>query len=197
MLISSKSVKTLATEISGKSETFCSGLFLSARWFVVAGLDHDGIQMIVMPDRESAEYCAVDLYNLIDGDCVFFLPDSGRRLEKSNYKASLSVQRTAAVGSIINHKEGKLIIVTYPSALEEWIPAPSSIKDSLLKLNVGDEISHESIVESLFNSGFERVDFVAEPGQFAIRGAIVDIFSYSCLRMGLVSLIANSCASFP
>ena len=179
MLISSKSVKTLATEISGKSETFCSGLFLSARWFVVAGLDHDGIQMIVMPDRESAEYCAVDLYNLIEGDCVFFLPDSGRRLEKSNYKASLSVQRTAAVGSIINHKEGKLIIVTYPSALEEWIPAPSSIKDSLLKLNVGDEISHESIIESLFNSGFERVDFVAEPGQFAIRGAIVDIFSYS------------------
>ena len=179
MLISSKSVNALATEISGKSETFCSGLFLSARWFVVSGLDHDGIQMIVMPDRESAEYCAVDLYNLIEGDCVFFLPDSGKRLEKSNYKASLSVQRTAAIGAIINHKEGKLIIVTYPSALEEGIPAPASIRESLLKLNVGDEISHESIVESLFSSGFERVDFVAEPGQFAIRGAIVDIFSYS------------------
>ena len=66
MLISSKSVNALATEISSKSETFCSGLFLSARWFVVSGLDHDGIQMIVMPDRESAEYCAVDLYNLIE-----------------------------------------------------------------------------------------------------------------------------------
>ncbi len=179
MLISSKSVNILATEISGKSETFCSGLFLSARWFVVSGLDHDGIQMIVMPDRESAEYCAVDLYNLVEGDCVFFLPDSGRRLEKSNYKASLSVQRTAAIGKILDHKEGKLIIVTYPSALEEGVPAPASIKDSLLKLNVGDEISHENIVESLFSSGFERVDFVAEPGQFAIRGAIVDIFSYS------------------
>ena len=179
MLISSKSVNTLAAEISGKSETFCSGLFLSARWFVVSGLDHDGIQMIVMPDRESAEYCAVDLYNLIEGDCVFFLPDSGKRLEKSNYKASLGVQRTSAIGKIIDYKEGKLIVVTYPSALEEGVPAPASIKESLLKLNVGDEISHESIVESLFNSGFERVDFVAEPGQFAIRGAIVDIFSYS------------------
>ena len=179
MLISSKSVNKLAEEISCKSETFCSGLFLSARWFVVSGLDHDGIQMIVMPDRESAEYCAVDLYNLIDGDCVFFLPDSGRRLEKSNYKASLSVQRTSAIGKIIDHKEGKLILVTYPSALEEGVPAPADIKDSLLKLNVGDEISHETIVESLFASGFERVDFVAEPGQFAIRGAIVDIFSYS------------------
>ena len=179
MLISSKSVNALATEISNKSEVFCSGLFLSARWFVVSGLDHDGIQVIVMPDRESAEYCAVDLYNLIEGDCVFFLPDSGKRLEKSNYKASLSVQRTAAIGAIINHKEGKLIIVTYPFALEEGIPAPASIRESLLKLNVGDEISHENIVESLFSSGFERVDFVAEPGQFAIRGAIVDIFSYS------------------
>ena len=186
MLISSKSVTALAESMGSKSETFCSGLFLSARWFVVSGLDHDGIQMIIMPDRESAEYCAVDLYNLIEGDCVFFLPDSGKRLEKSNYKASLSVQRTSAIGKIVDYlsygsdlSDRKLIIVTYPSALEEGIPAPSSIKESLLKLNVGDEVSHESIVESLFSSGFERVDFVAEPGQFAIRGAIVDIFSYS------------------
>ena len=179
MLISTKSVTALAENMGSKSEIFCSGLFLSARWFVVSGLDHDGIQMIVMPDRESAEYCAVDLYNLIEGDCVFFLPDSGKRLEKSNYKASLGVQRTSAIGKIIDHREGRLIVVTYPSALEEGVPAPASIRESLLKLNVGDEISHESIVESLFGSGFERVDFVAEPGQFAIRGAIVDIFSFS------------------
>ena len=179
MLISTKSVTALAENMGSKSETFCSGLFLSARWFVVSGLDHDGIQMIVMPDRESAEYCAVDLYNLLEGDCVFFLPDSGKRLEKSNYKASLGVQRTSAIGKIIDHREGRLIVVTYPSALEEGVPAPASIRESLLKLNVGDEISHESIVGSLFGSGFERVDFVAEPGQFAIRGAIVDIFSFS------------------
>ena len=198
MLISSKSVTALAESMGSKSETFCSGLFLSARWFVVSALDHDGIQMIIMPDRESAEYCAVDLYNLIEGDCVFFLPDSGKRLEKSNYKASLSVQRTSAIGKIVDYlsygpdlsdgpnlsygsdlSDRRLIIVTYPSALEEGIPAPSSIKESLLKLNVGDEVSHESIVESLFSSDFERVDFVSEPGQFAIRGAIVDIFSYS------------------
>ena len=179
MLISTKSVTALAENMGSKSETFCSGLFLSARWFVVSGLEHDGIQMIVMPDRESAEYCAVDLYNLLEGDCVFFLPDSGKRLEKSNYKASLGVQRTSAIGKIIDHREGRLIVVTYPSALEEGVPAPASIRESLLKLNVGDEISHESIVESLFGSGFERVDFVAEPGQFAIRGAIVDIFSFS------------------
>ena len=165
--------------MQSEEETFCSGLFLSARWFAVSQLDHDGIQMIVLPDKDSAEYCAADLYNLIEGDRVFFLPDSGRNLERSNYKSTLGVQRTSAIGRIIDHKEGKLIIVTYPAALEEGIPDTGMIRDSLLKLTVGDEISHEEIVEAMFSSGFERVDFVAEPGQFAIRGAIVDIFSYS------------------
>ena len=179
MLISAESVNHIADKITSSTEVFCSGLFLSARWFVVSELDHDGIQLLVLPDRETAEYCAADLYNLIEGDKVFFLPDSGKRLERSNYKSSLSVQRTAAVGKIIEYKEGQMLIVTYPSALEEGIPDPRNIKDSLLKLSVGDEISHEDIVNSLFDSGFQRVDFVAEPGQFAIRGAIVDIFSYS------------------
>ena len=179
MLISSESVNTLAEKISSSNEVFCSGLFLSARWFVVSQLDHDGIQLVVLPDKESAEYCAADLYNLIEGDNVFFLPDSGKSLEKSNYKSSLGVQRTSAVGRILDHKEGQLVIVSYPSALEEGIPQEDKIRQSVLRLKVGDEIAHEEIVQSLFDCGFQRVDFVGEPGQFAIRGAIVDIFSYS------------------
>ncbi len=160
-------------------DTFCSGLFLSARWFVVSQLGHDGLQLIILPDKESAEYCAADLYNLVEGDNVFFLPDSGKNLERSNYKSSLSVQRTSALGKILEYNEGRLIIVTYPSAMEEEIPDASKIKEALMKFRTGDEVSHDEIIESLFNSGFERVDFIAEPGQFAIRGAIVDIFSYS------------------
>ena len=179
MLISTKSVNKLAENIVSANETFCSGLFLSARWFVVSQLDYDGMQLIVLPDKESAEYCAADLYNLIEGDKVFFLPASGKNLEKSNYKSSLGVQRTSAIGKILEYKDEQLIIVTYPSALEEGIPDADKIRKSLLELNAGDEISHEEIVSSLFESGFERVDFVSEPGQFAIRGAIVDIFSYS------------------
>ena len=179
MLISSEFVNTLAEKISSSNEVFCSGLFLSARWFVVSQLDHDGIQLVVLPDKESAEYCAADLYNLIEGDNVFFLPDSGKSLEKSNYKSSLGVQRTSAVGRILDHKEGQLVIVSYPSALEEGIPQEDKIRQSVLRLKVGDEIAHEEIVQSLFDCGFQRVDFVGEPGQFAIRGAIVDIFSYS------------------
>ena len=179
MLISSESVNFLAEKISSLDEVFCSGLFLSARWFVVSQLDYDGIQLVVLPDKESAEYCAADLYNLIEGDNVFFLPDSGKSLEKSNYKSSLGVQRTSAVGRILDHKEGQLVIVSYPSALEEGIPQEDKIRQSVLRLKVGDEIGHEEIIQSLFDSGFQRVDFVGEPGQFAIRGAIVDIFSYS------------------
>ena len=179
MLISTKSINNLTDRISGSYEVFCSGLFLSARWFAVSQLDYEGIQLIVLPDKDSAEYCAADLYNLIEGDNVFFLPDSGKSLERSNYKSTLGVQRTSSIGKILEYKEGKLIVVTYPSALEEGIPDAGVIRNSLLKLTVGDEISHDDIVDSLFESGFERVDFVSEPGQFAIRGAIVDIFSYS------------------
>ena len=179
MLISAKSINQLAEKLGKSKEVFCSGLFLSARWFTVSEYDHDGIQMIVLPDKETAEYCAADLYNLIEGDSIFFLPDSGKSLERSNYKSSLGVQRTSAIGKILDYKDDVLVLVTYPAALEELVPEASSIKESVLKLSVGDEISHETIVESLFASGFERVDFVAEPGQFAIRGAIVDIFSYS------------------
>ena len=179
MLISTESVNRIAEILHKEKEIFCSGLFLSARWFTVAGLDQDGLHLIVLPDKDSAEYCAADLYNLVDGDRVFFLPDSGKALERSNYKSSLGVQRTSAIGKIADYKGEQLYVVTYPSALEEPVPDMASIRDSLLKLSVGEEISHDEIVSTLFGSGFERVDFVAEPGQFAIRGAIVDIFSYS------------------
>ena len=180
MLISSDSVKKLAEYVENRDEVFCSGLFLSARWMVISQLDVLGIQLIVLPDRDSAEYCAADLYHLIEGDRVYFLPDSGKNLERSNYKSSLGVQRTSAIGKILEYREvEQMIVVTYPSALEEIIPEKGKISGSLLKLVVGEERSYEEIKEILFSSGFERVDFVSEPGQFAVRGALIDIFSYS------------------
>ena len=179
MLISKKQTEILAGNISCADEIFCSGLFLSARWFIVSQIDRDGVQVIVLPDKDSAEYCASDLYNLIEGDKVFFMPSSGKSLEKSNYKSSLGVQRTSAISKIMENKGEQLFIVTYPSALEEGIPSEDKIRKSVLKLSAGDEISHDEIVNILFNNGFERVDFVSEPGQFAVRGAIIDIFSYS------------------
>ena len=140
MLISKNSINKLTEYLKNGDEAFCSGLFLSARWLVVSQFDYEGVQVIVLPDKDSAEYCAADLYNLINGDTVFFLPDSGKNIERSNYKSSLSVQRTSAVGKIIDYKDGVLIVVTYPSALEERIPSVRSISESVLKISVGDEI---------------------------------------------------------
>ena len=182
MSISGKTAGELERRLGHFSEIYCSGLFLSARWFVLSSVMKTGLHLVVLPDRESAEYCTADFYNLIEGDRVFFLPDSGKNLERSNYKSSLGVQRTSALGKIVDYAEerdGLVVIVTYPSAISEAVPDTERIRDSVLRLRKGDEISHEKISETLFNEGFERVDFVAAPGQFAVRGGIIDIFSYS------------------
>ena len=181
MLISSESCRILGDKLSsGCDRVYCRGLFLSAKWFVLSQTAARGLHLVVLPDKETAEYCTSDLYNLIEGDKVFFLPESGKNVERSNYKSSLAVQRTAAIGAVMSWKKDELkLVVSYPEALEERVPSARSIKDSVLKIKAGQEISHDSIVEILSLNGFEKVDFVSAPGQYAIRGSIVDIFSYS------------------
>ena len=165
--------------MNSSKETFCSGLFLSARWFILTQAAEKGTHLIVLPTREAAEYCSADLYNLVEGDCVFFLPDSGGAVERSNYKSSLGVQRTAAVGKIVEPGDGTLFIVTYPEALEEKVPDEKKITGALLTVRTGETVSYDKLRETLGLQGFERVDFVSAPGQYAIRGAVIDIFSYS------------------
>ncbi len=179
MLISTTSTQLLRRRMNSGKETFCSGLFLSARWFVVSEAAEKGVHLIVLPTREAAEYCSSDLYNLVEGDRVFFLPDSGGAVERSNYKSSLGVQRTAAVGKMMSPGEDTLFIVTYPEALEELVPEEKKLAGALFTIRTGEEISYEKVKETLGNQGFERVDFVSAPGQYAIRGAVIDIFSYS------------------
>ena len=181
MLISSKSTSELAFRLSVRKEVYCKGLFLSARWFVVSQVAKEGTNVVILPDKESAEYCASDLYDLVEGDIVFYLPDSGKVVEKSNFKSSVGVQRTSAIGKLVSNKNNsqRLFIVTYPDALKEKIPSEVNIEKSLLKISTGQEISHEEIKEILVSQGFEKVDFVSAPGQFSIRGSIIDVFSFS------------------
>ena len=181
MLISRSSCEILRKKAASGKETYCRGLFLSARWFVLSQVAADEMNVIVMPDRESAEYCASDLYSLTEGDIVFFLPHSGRGVERSNYKSSLGVQRTTALGKILEYDStpGRCYIVTYPEALEEDVPTAGKIGESVLKVSRGDELSFDFIRDTLFSKGFEKVDFVSSPGQFSIRGSIIDVFSYS------------------
>lgn len=180
MLISTKSCTELQKRLDkGCGDIFCRGLFLSARWIVLSGVVRKGVHFIILPNIEAAEYCTSDLYNFVDGDRVFFLPESGRNVERSNYKSSLAVQRTAAISSIISGGDDLKLIVSYPEAIAEKVPSVKEISDSIMSIRKGDEISHEKIVAALSAGGFERVDFVSAPGQYAIRGSLVDIFSYS------------------
>lgn len=192
MDICTKSSALLGKLISERKDVYCQGLFLSARWFVLSQAAGRGIHVIVLPDRDSAEYCASDLYSLTDGDSVFYLPDSGKNMERSNFKSSLGVQRTSAVSRIMDYDgSGALFVVTYPEALEEAVPVKEQIEGSVLRIKVGDELSHEHIKEVLFGKNFEKTDFVSAPGQYAIRGSIVDIFSYSYNYPFRISFFGN------
>ena len=191
MLISEHSTAALQEALaSGQKDIYCQGLFLSARWFVLSAARGAGISLAVLPDKESAEYCAADLYNLTEGDKVFFLPDSGKNAVRSNYKSSLGVQRTSAIGKIRSCEPGT-VIVSYPEALEERLPSSSDALSPLLSLKAGDEISHDEISSILSEAGFENVDFVSEPGQYTLRGGVVDIFSYSFNYPFRLSLFGN------
>ena len=191
MLISENSSALLQKKLQNGNEAFCSGLFLSARWAVLSQVALEGTHLVILPNREQAEYCSADLYNMVEGDCVFFLPESGKTIERSNYKSSLGVQRTAAVGKLMDNKDSKLFVVTYPEALEERIPSAQKLSDALFTLKVGEEISHETLRTRLIEEGFEKVDFVSAPGQFAMRGAVIDIFSYSLEKPYRISFFGN------
>ncbi len=184
-------IRGLETEKS----IYCSGLFLSARWFVLSSSAKKAINFIILPDRESAEYCAADLYKLVEGDNVFFLPGSGKNMERSNYKSSLGVQRTAALSAILENKGEKIFIISWPDAIEERIAETGLDPSTVLTLSKGQEISFDELLSNLNGNGFERVDFVSAPGQYAVRGSLVDIFSYSFNEPFRISFWGNEIES--
>ena len=179
MLICGAQTDKLKLAVENGMNSYCSGLHLSARWYIISQIAAKKINLIILPSRDEAEYCACDLYNLVSGDRVFFLPDSALNRQKSNFKATAEVQRTSALSSIATYDgSSTLYIVSYPEALNETVPSKKRTGKALISFSNGQKITHSSISEILYNSGFERVDFVAEPGQFALRGGILDIFSY-------------------
>lgn len=179
MLISTGTCRKLDDAVKSGKDVYCGGLFLSARWFVLSQVATGRTNLIILPTREAAEYCCSDLYALVEGDSVFFLPSGGKGIERSVYKASLGVQRTAAVSAINNRRGQGMFVVTYPEALSEPIPSGKSLASSIFAISKGDDISHDELSGRLYAMGFEKVDFVSSPGQFAVRGSIIDIFSYA------------------
>ena len=139
-----------------------------------------GVHVFVAEDRDAAAYMLNDFYALLDEERVHFFPTSYKRsILYGKEDAQGVVQRTNALNAIRHHKGGYLVICTYPEALAERVADERAITESCLKLKVGDAIRISDLEELLVDNGFEQVDFVYEPGQYSLRGGIVDVFSYS------------------
>ncbi|MBC7745623.1 MAG: transcription-repair coupling factor [Flavobacterium sp.] len=133
----------------------------------------------VMPDREEAAYFLSDLENLLDKELLFF-PSSYRKSFDFTLTDSGNILQRAEVLNELNHSSefGK-IIVTYPEALAEKVIDRQALEKNTLEISTGNKLGIDFINEFLIEYDFNRVDFVYEPGQFSIRGGIVDIFSFS------------------
>ena len=139
-----------------------------------------GVHVFVAEDRDAAAYMLNDFYALLDEERVHFFPTSYKRsILYGKEDAQGVVQRTNALNAIRHHKGGYLVICTYPEALAERVADERAITESCLKLKVGDTMRISDLEELLVDNGFEQVDFVYEPGQYSLRGGIVDVFSYS------------------
>ena len=143
-----------------------SGLYASARACALAALRRS--IFVVMDNEESARYMYSDIKSL--GAQVSFFPHSQKRRVVDQ---AAQIQRTECLTTM------SPIVVTYPEAIAEAVPKKEELEAVSIQYSVGQEIKQSVICERLSDLGFERVDFVYQPGQFAVRGSIVDIYSYS------------------
>lgn len=137
-----------------------------------------GIRVVVLNDREEAAYFYNDLLTVADEKKVCFLPSSYRRVIKEEEKDNDSVLvRTETLNNISNNLVDT--IVTYPEALAERVVDSHVLAEMSMVVNKGDVLSISFVENLLVEYGFERSDFVYEPGQFSVRGSIVDIYSFA------------------
>ena len=140
-----------------------------------------GVHVFVAEDRDAAAYLTNDFYALLDERQVFFFPSSWKRsVAYGTEDAQGVVQRTAALNALRNFGgKGYLVLCTYPEALAERVADAETLQQGLIRVRVGDRLSIEVLEQALIDAAFVRVDFVYEPGQYSVRGGIVDVFSYS------------------
>ncbi|HYK76960.1 MAG TPA: transcription-repair coupling factor [Daejeonella sp.] len=135
--------------------------------------------LFVLPDREEAAFFLSDLENLMDKEILLF-PSSYRKPFEFTLVDSSNVLQRAEVLNELNHSsEFGHLVVTYPEALAEKVIDREALEKNTLEIATGNKLSIDFINEFLSEYDFERVDFVYEPGQYSIRGGIVDIFSFS------------------
>ncbi len=135
--------------------------------------------LLVFNDKEEAAFYLNDLEQLCGDKDVFFYPGSYRRPYQIEETDNANVLLRAEVLNRINSRKKPAIIVTYPDALFEKVVTRKELERNTLKLVIGENISIDFVNEVLFEYQFKRVDFVTEPGEFSVRGGIVDVFSFS------------------
>ena len=152
-----------------------------------------GIHIFLADDRDTAAYLVNDLYELLDEERVgFFASGYKRSAAYGAEDAQGIVRRTAALNAITNFKDGYLAICTYPEALAETVVDESDLVDQSLHIAVGDTIEQNDLVDWIINHGFTRLDFVYEPGQYSVRGGIVDVFSYAESKPYRIDFFGNT-----
>ncbi|MBQ2364899.1 MAG: DEAD/DEAH box helicase, partial [Alistipes sp.] len=138
-----------------------------------------GVHIFLSEDRDSAAYLLNDFYELLDEERVVFFSSAYKRSAAYGAEdAQGVVRRTAALNAITNHAEGYLVVCTYPEALAEAVSERLHLEAESRRVSVGDKLAQSELVEWLVAHNFEKVDFVYEPGQYSVRGGIVDLFSY-------------------
>ncbi len=142
-----------------------------------ANIEHSHV--IIAQDKEEAAYYQNTLDQLVESQTVLFFPDSFKRPGFFEFVDNTNVLiRTEAINKITNQIRGKEILVTYPEAIFEKVIDPIHLEDQKILIKKGESLDFDTIIDILVEFGFKRVDFVYEPGQFSIRGGIIDIFSF-------------------
>ena len=180
----SPQVKALADVMGKKSvkTIFLEGLMCSSAPMVFGSLASRTkltTTVFILQDAEEAGYFYHDLVQLLDDKQVLFFPSSYRRAIKyAQRDAANEILRTEVL-SKLSAITLPLLIVTYPEAISELVISKKQLDDQTLVMHQGDVLDVDATLESLRSLGFHEVDYVYEPGQFALRGSILDVYSYS------------------
>jgi transcription-repair coupling factor (superfamily II helicase) len=140
----------------------------------------------ILPDRETAAYFYNDLEQILDEQeadtekkQVLFFPSSFRKNIDSGQKDNVGLLSRTEILNLLHAGSAGFMIVTYPEALAEKVVNRQFLEKNTLKLRSGEAVSHEFVLDLLIEYEFERVDFVIEPGQFSLRGGLIDVYSFS------------------
>jgi transcription-repair coupling factor (superfamily II helicase) len=171
----------LKTQVLNSKDYHLKGLKGSAISIFIRNylLNNHSSIVVIANDKEKAAYLLNDLENIMTDTKVLFFPESYRLPYQIEKTTNANVQERTEVLSNLSNEQFKRIIVTYPAAISEKVTIKQQLTKHTLAIKKGERLSTDFLMEFLNSFQFNHVDFVYEPGQFAIRGGIVDIFSFA------------------